>query len=245
MATWAASRRTFSPERVFYLGMALAIALAVYVGFARSFFLRPLFPTWPSPSEPAIYVHGAAFSAWCVLLVVQSTLVTSGRVGLHRRLGVLGALLAGTMVALGTHAALVAARRPTGFVGIPVPPLQFLVVPLFDMLLFGCFVALAVAKRRDAQAHKRWMLLATLNLVTAAVARWPGVITAGSPPLFFFLSDLFLVALVVWDRRSRGRLHPATAWGGALLVLSQPLRLALSATPLWLAFAGWVVGLPL
>jgi len=53
------------------------------------------------------------------------------------------------------------------------------------------------------------------------------------------------VALVAWDKSSRGRLHPATVWGGALFVLSQPLRLAISATPAWMAFAEWVVGSPL
>jgi hypothetical protein len=210
MATLSLTSARWSPERIFYLGMTLAIALAVYVGFARSFFLRPLFPAWPSPAEPILYVHGAVFSGWCVLLVVQSALVTAGRTPLHRRLGVWGAGLAASMVALGTHAALVAARRDSGFVGIPVPPLQFLVVPIFDMLLFASFVTLAVVRRRDAQAHKRLMLLATLNLITAAIARWPGVIGVGSPLLFFFLSDLFLVPLVLWDRSTRGRLHPAT-----------------------------------
>jgi hypothetical protein len=245
MATSALTRARVSSEHVFYLGMSVAMVLAVYVGFARSFFLRPLFPAWRSPSEPVFYVHGAVFSAWCVLLVVQTTLVTTGRTARHRRLGAWGALLAGSMVMLGVHAALVAARRPSGFLGIAVPPLQFLVIPLFDMLLFGSYVALAIAKRRDRQAHKRWMLLATVNLLTAAVARWPGVISVGSPLLFFLLSDLFLLPLALWDLKSRGRLHPATAWGGALLVASQPLRFALSATPAWLAFAGWLVASPL
>jgi len=244
MATFSLTGARWSPERVFYLSMTLAIALSVYVGFARSFFLRPLFPAWPSPAEPVFYLHGALFSAWCVLLVVQSSLVTAGRTQVHRRLGVWGAGLAASMVALGTHAALVAARRPSGFVGVPVPGLRFLVVPLFDMLLFGSFVALAVVWRRDTQAHKRWMLLATLNLVTAAIARWPGVM-GGSPLVYFLLTDLFLVPLVLWDRKTRGRVHPATAWGGALIVLSHPLRLAVSATTAWLALAGWLVRSPL
>lgn len=245
MATLTLPQARLSSERAFYLSMTLAMAVTAFVGFSRSFFLRPLFPAWPAPAEPVFYVHGAFFSAWCVLLVVQASLVTARRTPLHRQIGAWGAVLAGSMVLLGIHAALVAARRPTGFVGIPVPPLQFLAIPLMDMLLFGSFVALAVVKRRDTQAHKRWMLLATVNLMAAAVARWPGVISVGAPPLFFFLADLFIVALVVWDLKSRGRVHPATAWGGGLIVLSQPLRLALSGTSAWLAFAGWLAGTPL
>jgi hypothetical protein len=62
--------------------------------------------------------------------------------------------------------------------------------------------------------------------------------------LTFALVDLFLVALAVWDRRSRGRLHPATLWGGAVFLASQPLRIVLSSTPAWLALARWMTGLP-
>jgi uncharacterized membrane protein YozB (DUF420 family) len=229
-------------ERRFFTGIAVATLLTVLIGFSRSFFLRPLFPDWPSPSEGIFYVHGAAFAAWIVLLVVQTSLVAGGRTSLHRTIGPLGAVLAATMVVLGTVAALTAAQRATGFVGIPVPPLQFLAVPLFDMALFATFTALAIARRRDAQSHKRLMLLATVNLVTAAIARWP-MIGALGPPAYFGLTDLFVIALAVWDFRTRGRLHPVTLWGGLLILISQPLRLIVSGTAAWLAFAKFATGL--
>jgi len=229
-------------ERRFFTGIAVAILLTVLIGFSRSFFLRPLFPDWPSPSEGIFYVHGAAFAAWIVLLVVQTSLVAGGRTGLHRTIGPLGAVLAATMVVLGTVAALTAAHRATGFVGIPVPPLQFLAVPIFDMALFATFTGLAIARRRDAQSHKRLMLLATFNGVTAAIARWP-MIGALGPPAYFGLTDLFIVALAAWDFRTRGRLHPVTLWGGLLILISQPLRLIVSGTAAWLAFAKFATGL--
>jgi hypothetical protein len=228
-------------ERRFFTGIAVATLLTVLIGFSRSFFLRPLFPNWPSPSEGIFYVHGAAFAAWIVLLVVQTSLVAGGRTSLHRTIGPLGAVLAATMVVLGTVAALTAAQRATGFVGIPLPPLQFLAVPLFDMALFATFTALAIARRRDAQSHKRLMLLATVNLMTAAIARWP-MIGALGPPAYFGLTDLFIVALAVWDFRTRGRLHPVTLWGGLLILISQPLRLIVSGTAAWLAFAQFATG---
>jgi hypothetical protein len=123
-------------------------------------------------------------------------------------------------------------------VGVDAPPLVFLLIPVADMVLFAGFVTLAVLKRRDLQAHKRYMLLASTSLMTAAVGRWPGVITA--PPLVGYLvTDLFLAALAAWDLKSRGRIHPVTLWGGILLVLSQPARLWLCETPAWLALARW------
>jgi hypothetical protein len=235
-------RPRWSAERIFYLTMAAALAVTVFVGFARSFFLRPLFPDWPSPSESIFYVHGAVFGSWYGLLVLQASLVTTGRVPLHRRVGLVGAGLAAAMVVLGTLGALIAAHRPTGFVDIPIPPLMFLAVPLADMVVFSILVTLAIAKRQDPQSHKRLMLIAAISLIAPALSRWP-VLHGMGPLIFFGGTDLFLVPLLVWDLKSRGRLHPVTIWAGLLLVLSQPLRLALAGTPLWMSFARWAVGL--
>lgn len=229
-------------ERRFFLGMALALLASVLLGFSRSFFLRPLFPDWPSPHESVFYVHGALFTAWILLFVLQTSLIASGRSDLHRRIGPYGGLLTVAMVVVGILGALTAASRATGFVGVPVPPLQFLAIPIFDMVLFPAFVWVGLTKRRDLQSHKRWMLLATISLVTAAVARWPGMAPLG-PLAFFGVADLFVVALGIWDLRTRGKLHPATLWGGIIMIASQPLRLAVSGTAVWLAFAHWATSL--
>lgn len=245
-----AERQGWSTTRRFYAAMTLAIFAAVLLGFSRTFFLKPWFPEAASLAapEPFFFVHGAFFAAWFVLLPVQSFLVGAGRVDLHRRLGQLGAGLAAVMVGLGVVGSLIAARRPTGFIGVSDPPLQFLVVPLFDVGFFGLFVALALVKRRDAQSHKRYMLLGSISLVEAAVVRWPFAMIAAASPVPFFsttdlLLDLFLVPMVVWDLASRGRLHPVTLWGGLALIASEPLRLVLSQTSAWLAFAGWATRL--
>jgi hypothetical protein len=230
------------PERRFYTGMAIAILLSVLVGFGRSFFLRPLFPGHPSPSEPLFYVHGMIFTLWILMFITQVSLVASSRTDLHRKIGPFGAVLVVAMVVLGIGGALTAAIRETGFTNIPAPPLQFLAVPLFDMILFPAFVAMAFIRRHDSQSHKRWMILATLNLITAAIARWPVVENLG-PLAYFAITDLFVIALVIWDIRSRGRLHRVTLVGGLLLIISQPLRLIISGTAGWLVFAQWATGL--
>src|SRR5690348_18427900 len=106
------------------------MAAAVLFGFSRSFFLRFLFPEFAArhtPAEQYFYaVHGPLCTAWFVLLMIQPYLIASGRVGLHRRLGSYGAVLAGSVVAAGLLGGVIAARRSTGFVDVPVPPLQFL-----------------------------------------------------------------------------------------------------------------------
>lgn len=238
MATVFSSPSQTLSERRFFTGIALVILATVLVGFARSFFLRPLFPAWPSPPETIFYVHGALFTAWIALFTAQTSLVAAGRTDWHRRIGPYAGILAIAMIIIGVMGALIAARRATGFVGVPVPPLQFLAIPLFDMASFATFVVLGFHRRRDAQRHKRWMLLATISLITAAIARWPGVAPYG-PLAYFALTDLFIVALAVFDFRARGRLHPVTLWGGLLLIVSQPLRLGIMGTDAWLAFAKW------
>jgi len=235
-------RGAWPAERKFFLTMTVALAIVVFVGFSRSFFLSPFFPGHPAPAERFFRLHGVAFAAWFTLLVVQASLIAGRRVQLHRRLGVAGACLAAAMVVLGTIGAIIGARRPGGFIGVDVPPLVFLVVPLLEIPIFGTLTALAIAKRNIAQTHKRLILIASISLTSAAFARWP-VVGGGGPVAFFGATDLFIVALAVWDFKSLGRLHPVTKWAGSVFVLLQPLGLALGGTALWIGFAGWLVSL--
>jgi hypothetical protein len=237
-------------ERRFYTGTALIILASVFLGFSRTFFLKPWFPEAAvlAPPEPFFfYVHGVCFTSWILLAVVQPLLIANRRVDLHRTLGWFGVGLAAVVVGVGVVGALIAARRPGGFIGVPAPPLQFLAVPLADVALFTTFVVLAVIQRRDTQSHKRYMLLATIALLDAAVTRWPlGDMTAGVIGPFWTRTDvcvdLFLVGLIVWDIVSRGRVHRVTLFGSLAVITLQPLRLMVSETRPWLRFAEWAVG---
>jgi hypothetical protein len=84
------------------------------------------------------------------------------------------------------------------------------------------------------------MLLAYISILTAAVARWPGVLPLG-PLAFYGFTFLFLAAAVAFDLTTRRRVHRAYILGGALLALSVPMRLALSGTGPWRAFAEFLV----
>jgi hypothetical protein len=231
-------------DRAFYSGMAILMALTVFAGFAPTYYLRGYFgaPVTFSGNTgltPLMQVHGALFTGWVLLFIVQTALVASRRVAVHRRLGIAGVVLAAAMIAVGVRTAIAGAARGSGPPGID--PLAFLVVPLFDMLLFAGFVAAAVRMRRNREAHKRLMLLAYVSIITAGVARLPGVLPYG-PLMFFGLSFIFILLGVGYDLASRRRVHPVYLWGGMLLVLSVPLRLAISGTPAWRAFAGFLVG---
>jgi hypothetical protein len=165
-------------------------------------------------------------------------LISTGRTRLHRRLGIAGALLAVLMMVLGAAVAIVRARQGVLGQATGAPPLVFLAIPFATLIVFPALIGAALCLRKR-DTHKRLMMLGTTEIVTAAVARLPGI---GTPVAFFGITDLFVLALVIHDVSTRGRVHRATFWGGLLLIASQPLRLMISGTPEWLDFARWLSG---
>ncbi len=227
-------------ERLFYPGMVLAIVITVFAGFSRTFYLRPYFQT--QPLIPLLVLHGVVFSSWIILLITQTTLVATKRTRTHMRLGIAGGVLASLMVVIGTVTALVRANGSSPVPG--VNPLSFLTIPLGDMLVFAILVGAAFYFRRRADVHKRLMLLATIGILPAAVARLPFAFIQQYGPLAFFgLSDLFIVPCLIYDFITRGRPHRATVLGAALIVISHPLRPIIGGTHAWLAFATWLTHL--
>ncbi len=224
-------------ERLFYTGMAFAIAITVIVGFARTYYLRPYFNQ--TPLIPLLHLHGAVFTSWLVLFLIQNVLVAANRTSVHRRLGIIGAIIAVLVVVVGSMTAVIRAKQAADSTGGSAP-LVFLVIPLCDMLVFGSLIGAAFYFRRRPDVHKRLMLLATISILAAAIARLPFSFLKFGAPAFFGLTDLFIVACFLYDLGSHRRIHPATIWAGLVIVASQPLRLMIGGTHAWLVFATWL-----
>jgi FtsH-binding integral membrane protein len=225
-------------DHVFFSGGALLMLLTVLAGFARTYFLAGMFKA-PLPSL-IIHIHGAAFTTWIVLLVAQTSLVFAGRVDIHRRLGVAGFLLGGLMVVLGVLAATDALARG----GVPGrDPRTFYIVPMTDMLIFATLLPFAFRARFDPPAHKRLIYVATMGLLTAAIARLPMAFTYRKAPVAALLSYSFLLLLMAYDLWSTRKVHRATLRAGGFVILLQQLRIPIATTGPWLAFAAWVQSL--
>lgn len=251
---------TMAPARrrarsTFYVWMAAAFALIAFGGFAETYWLQ--LPAGTFRGGPLLHLHGIMFSAWTVLLLSQTALAARGRLSHHRAWGLLGIAMASAMVLLGLAVAI------NGMVhrieaGDGVLGRAFVIVPVSAVLMFGGFFAAAIANLQRPEAHKRLMLLATLSLLTAAVARMFFVaITGGGPGLRpglgpahpastalapSLLLMLFVVAGIVYDWRTRGRPHPVWLWGGAIMLAVILLRVPLSTTPAWTAAADFLAG---
>lgn len=227
-------------ERLFYGGMAIAMVLTCFAGFAPSYYLRAHSAS-PPPMTWLLHLHGAVFTLWIALLATQTSLIAANKTSLHRRLGAAGGVLALAMMVLG--AALAISRARQGLLGqaAGIPPLVFLAIPLTSVFVFPTLIGAALYFRKRADLHKRLILIATIEILSAAVGRLPGIVTA-NPFVLFAVADIFLLAIVVYDLVSRGRLHPATLWGGLFLVASQVGRVLIAPTATWLAFAQWITG---
>ena len=64
----------------------------------------------------------------------------------------------------------------------------------------------------------------------------PGIVGA------MVLVNVFLIALVIHDFYTRGRLHPVTLWGGLCMLLSEPLRFVIGYSAPFQAFARSLMG---
>jgi FtsH-binding integral membrane protein len=216
--------------------MALLMMATVFVGFAHTYYLAGLFHA-PLPSR-IIHVHGALFSCWILLLVTQTSLVSAGRVDIHRRLGIAGFLLACLMVVVGVLAATDLLVRGTGPQGRDSQ--FFYIIPLTDMLIFATLVFFAFRARSNPPEHKRLIFVATTALLIAAIARWPFAIVHRNPIMGALFSYTFLLILVGYDLWSARKVYRATLWAGAFLIFVQQIRIPIGKSAAWHAFASWV-----
>jgi len=234
----ATAERVAQPVRsdsIFFPAMAIAYALTVFVGFARTYFLASYFQA-PPLSELRI-VHGLIFTTWIALLITQTSLVAANRRDIHRKLGILGVGLAMAMIVVGPMLAVVALRSGHAPHGAP-SPIAFFAIPIFAIATFAILVTIGIANRGRADWHKRFMILSNAAILPAAVARIPlGFIEHGGPPVFFALCDIFVLAVVAYDVATMKRVHPATLWAGGILLVEQPLCLIVGGTSAWAAFA--------
>jgi FtsH-binding integral membrane protein len=225
-------------DHYFFSGMALLMLATVFEGFARTYYLAGVFHA-PLPSL-IIHVHGAAFSCWILLLVAQTSLISLARVDIHRRLGIAGFVLAILMVILGVMAATDLLVREGGPPGTDAK--FFYIVPLSGMMIFAPLIFFAFRARTNPSAHKRLILVATMALVVAAIARWPFPFVQSLGAAYRF-SYIFLILLVAYDLWSTRKIHRATIWAGAFLIFVEQITQPLGHTAAWHAFAGWVQSL--
>ena len=250
MSSQASAVRTVggTQERNFYFGMGIACALFIFVGFAPTYFLSPFIerPGYAPPLSIYIHLHAAIFTAWLVLFIAQTALVRADRRDLHRRLGILGLVVAIAIVTINFMTVINAIdsgrASPVG------PPIPRLYLALSASLIAGGFVFAGLLWRRNPGAHKRLMLVATISMMGPAMNRF----TRQFDLTTLLDMDRAAIALsatlalygvcILHDYRAQRRVHPVYIIGVAIVVASRALTEVVPGTAAWHTFANWVLG---
>jgi hypothetical protein len=200
-------------RKYFYFCMSLLIAAVVVYGFSQTIGVTLLHP---SPLPPFILtIHAIVFPGWVLFFILQSALVRSRNVSLHRTLGWFGLALGITIPILGYYTAIIMNRFQLQQHTLDSP--AFLIIQLQDLVSFAIPFALAFSWRRRPEYHRRLMLVAACGLTDAAFGRFPMLPLAISPGGVDVLILLGMLRDWIVDRR----IHKVYLYAFPLLILLQ------------------------
>ena len=229
----------------FFVGMSALSLVVVLGGFAPSFYLRPfvgppgVFVLRGSTLSVHLVIHGVLLTAWFVLAFVQPWLVTTHRTHVHRRLGIVGVMLAAGVVA----ASLVTAVHRTIAI-IDEVPVQPLGENLILLIAFSVCTAAGVLRRHRPAEHKRLMLFASLSILPPAMSRLAMIVGQMTT---WYTSDrgqaiggacllILILGVLGHDLMTERRLHRGTLWGLSAIFVAVGGTEALVRSGAWEAF---------
>jgi hypothetical protein len=203
-------------DQYFYFLMSLLVAAVVVYGFSFTIGQNLIHPAVPRPF--LLYVHAAVFSGWVVFFILQSALIRTRNVPLHRRIGWFGAAMGCAIVVLGVSTAITMGRF-NKFVLHQSDAEPHLMIPLFDMLCFGTTFGLAVLWWKKPEYHRRLVLVATCALTAAAFGRFPEWLLRSE--YFYSGVDLLILLGVLRDWIVNRRIHPVYRYALPLFIVGQ------------------------
>lgn len=162
------------PGRLFYSGAAALILVLMLLGFQQYYLNGKGYPgrDIAPPMQTLVFVHAIAMTTWVVLFLVQPLLIAYGSRRVHMAVGRFGAVLAACVVVLGSWVAIRGASLVPPEERIwGLAPKPFNLFAVIQIVSFGLFVGVGVYYRRRPDIHRPMMLMATLTVIGAAVAR--------------------------------------------------------------------------
>ncbi|MGY6523081.1 MAG: hypothetical protein ACXIUD_15215 [Mongoliitalea sp.] len=193
----------------FYLILTIILLLFVLIGFTRTFYLRPFLEQperWQLDRLPTVYViHGIILTAWFLLLVIQSALVNTRKVAIHKKLGYAMSVLAVLVVITSIQAVLDSTPRSIRM-GLLNPEnmdeMKDQSFPLFldllSLVVFTIAISIALVFRKNPLLHRTAVLIGSMAFMVVALVRatflvFPDSDILLSAILFFLLPILLMV----------------------------------------------------
>src|ERR1700756_424296 len=202
----------------FYFFMSQLIAVIVAYGFSRTIDKKLIHPAVARP--PILYVHAAVFSGWLVFFILQSVLIRTHNVKLHRRSGWYGVVHGIAIPLVGFPTAVIMGRFHMHSLH-DTETVADLLIPFWDMVAFSVPFALAIYWRNKPEFHRRLMLMATCALTAAAFGRFPPQVL---PPVVFYAGvDLLILLGALRDLIVIKQIHRVYAIGLPALLVAQTI----------------------
>jgi hypothetical protein len=236
LANETATRRASFGGQFFYFFMSLLIVATVVYGFSHTIDHNLIHA---SPLPPfVLYIHAIVFPAWIVFFIVQSSLIRSHNVRLHRRLGWFGVGLAVALVIVGAWTAISIVRFSIEQKD-PFNSTAFTIVQVMDLACFAVPFALAIHWRKKPEFHRRLMLIASCALLDAAFGRFPELPLVFSPAGVDALICLGVIRDLIVERR----VHKVYVFALPILIACQiaAMETFIHASPWWMNVANRIV----
>jgi hypothetical protein len=254
------ARAGISPRK-FYMMIAWTCLAVAVLGFMPTYFLPLAHAKFAAP--PIIHIHGLVMFSWVAFFVMQASLVAGGNVLAHRAWGVVGVAIITAMAFIVTAVEIMRIHQVSQ-AGVPPDITEgtkaFSWVTMGTLVLVIPMFIIAIANIKKPEIHKRLILLMTVSMLAAPIARWfltflapppdpnapplpAGVVPA--PPVQVAIApamvgDIILLIAMTYDWRTRGRPHPVYLIGGAILLLQQLTVVQVGHSAIWQAVATWI-----
>ena len=202
--------------RRFYLAVALAMTMLVFIGFWPSYF-SVLVSGTGYDRHWVFHLHAAVFMGWMGLLITQVILARRRQTAAHMAVGRWGFVWGIAVFVLGVvvSIAIIRGGYAAGSISSVTDALWFASAPITDITQFAVLLGLGWASRRKVESHRRYMILATVAILPAATARMAYLLGPWSFEMWF----LAIVAVLIWrDLHTMKEVHGATV-GGVLILL--------------------------
>lgn len=241
-------------DRWIYVFTAATILLVVLTGFIPDSIgvIGAVQTGQRPPLPPILHVHAVLMGSFLLLMLTQTILVATGRVGLHQSLGRVAFVLAPALVVVGLllapatyhynwHAAQVAPPDIRQKLLNPFIWDVILMAQLYVGLLFSILMTIGLlARRSNAGLHKRMMLIAPAMALTPAFARMTWL--PHIPFDIIIYPSLTLLPMLLWDVARNRRVHSAyIIWLALALPASAFFQFA-AFTPWWRGVAHGIMG---
>jgi hypothetical protein len=201
----------------------------VVIGFWPTYF-SPLLRGTLAIST-VVHAHALVFLGWMTLLMAQVIVAAQGNIRLHRRIGRWGIAYGCVVIVIGLIVGPAnAVIKLNAGVWTRDQAARSLLVNVGDMVSFAAWFGAAIWYRARPEIHKRLMVVATVVLLFAALARWT-FIGSGLARFGIWLSPVFVG--MVHDWITRRRIHPVYTIGSIALFLFALRLLAANSQP-WL-----------